>query len=33
MRAAAEVPPVIGVKQSAGDLKLSADLMLMAPTN
>jgi 4-hydroxy-tetrahydrodipicolinate synthase len=27
-----EVPGVIGVKQSAGDLKLFADLMLMAPT-
>jgi 4-hydroxy-tetrahydrodipicolinate synthase len=26
-----EVPLVIGVKQSAGDLKLFADLMLMAP--
>jgi len=26
-----EVPMVIGVKQSAGDLKLFADLMLMAP--
>jgi 4-hydroxy-tetrahydrodipicolinate synthase len=27
-----EVPGVIGVKQSAGDLKLFADLMLTAPT-
>ena len=27
-----EVPGVIGVKQSAGDLKLFADLMLMAPS-
>ena len=26
-----EVPMVIGVKQSAGDLKLFADLMMMAP--
>jgi len=26
-----EVPLVVGVKQSAGDLKLFADLMLMAP--
>ena len=26
-----EVPEVIGVKQSAGDLKLMADLMLLAP--
>jgi 4-hydroxy-tetrahydrodipicolinate synthase len=26
-----EVPLVIGVKQSAGDLKLFADLMMMAP--
>jgi hypothetical protein len=33
MRAAAHMPLVIGVKQGAGDLKLSADLMMMAPTN
>src|SRR5260370_26961530 len=26
-----EVPLVVGVKQSAGDLKLLADLMMMAP--
>ena len=26
-----EVPLVVGVKQSAGDLKLFADLMMMAP--
>ena len=30
-RIMAEVPLVIGVKQSAGDLKLFADLMMMAP--
>jgi 4-hydroxy-tetrahydrodipicolinate synthase len=31
VRIMTEVPLVIGVKQSAGDLKLFADLMLMAP--
>jgi len=31
VRIMTEVPPVVGVKQSAGDLKLFADLMLMAP--
>jgi 4-hydroxy-tetrahydrodipicolinate synthase len=30
-RIMAEVPLVVGVKQSAGDLKLFADLMMMAP--
>ncbi len=31
VRIMSEVPLVVGVKQSAGDLKLFADLMLMAP--
>ena len=31
VRIMTEVPEVIGVKQSAGDLKLMADLMLLAP--
>jgi 4-hydroxy-tetrahydrodipicolinate synthase len=31
VRILTEVPAVIGVKQSAGDLKLMADLMVMAP--